>query len=289
VTTSPALLAAERPGPVEARDLLAEIGRAVALPVHASVASVEPAAMYRDGRELAKLSDNIVVQIPLVDEAVVAIRRLTAEGVRVAATLVFSAAQALLAAKAGAAYISPFMGRLDDISEDGLSLIEHIVDIYANYPELGTNVLAASIRTPLHVWLVPALMLSSAFGYFCVRPCRIRGNCNVANSAEAEPMRSLPCSTPPSSAISATAASCSRNMPRALSSKCSPASVNITRRGVRVNSGKPSSSSSCRICIDIAACVTLTRFAPAVNVRASAMARNALSCLISILTIRIDY
>ena len=129
VTTSPGLLAAERPG-AEARELLADIGRAVALPVHASVGSVEPAAMYRDGRELAKLSDNIVVQIPLVDDAVVAIRRLTVEGVRVAATLVFSAAQALLAAKAGAVVsVVPF-DQLSSFGSATLAVIEEIRGIY---------------------------------------------------------------------------------------------------------------------------------------------------------------
>jgi transaldolase len=130
VTTSPGLLAAERPGAAEGRELLAEIGRAVALPVHASVASVEPGAMYRDGRELAKLSDNIVVQIPLVDDAVVAIRRLTAEGVRVAATLVFSAAQALLAAKAGAVVAVVPFDQLSSFGSATLAVIEEIRALY---------------------------------------------------------------------------------------------------------------------------------------------------------------
>ena len=126
VLTSPALLAAERPGAAEARELLAEIGRAAPFPVHASVSSVEPADMYRDGRELAKLADNIVVQVPLVDDAIGTIRRLTAEGVRVAASLVFSPAQALLAAKAGAGVAVVPFHQLEALGRGNLVVVDEI-------------------------------------------------------------------------------------------------------------------------------------------------------------------
>ena len=151
VVTTPAALAAERGGDAAAqRELLGEIARALPAPVHASVASVDPADMYRDGRELARIADNVVVQVPLVDEAVGVLRRLSAEGVRVSATLVFSAAQALLAAKAGAAFISPFVGRLDDYGADGTDLIQEIRVVYDNY-DFDTETLAASIRNPGHL------------------------------------------------------------------------------------------------------------------------------------------
>jgi transaldolase len=130
VMTSPAHLSAERSGAAEARELLAEIGRATPFPVHASVSSVEPADMYRDGRELAKLSDNIVIQIPLVDDAVGPIRRLTAEGIRVAAALVFSAAQALLAAKAGAVVAVVPFHQLDALGRASLSIVGDIRELF---------------------------------------------------------------------------------------------------------------------------------------------------------------
>ena len=124
VVTSPARLAAERAG--DPRELLLEICRAVALPVHASVASVDPYDVHRDGRELAKVADNVVVQVPLVDDAVVAVRRLAAEGVRVGATLVFSAAQALLAAKAGASVVTVPIDQLDALGQDSMVVVEQI-------------------------------------------------------------------------------------------------------------------------------------------------------------------
>jgi transaldolase len=125
VVPAPSLLALERPG-TDGRELLAEIARSVALPVHASVTSVDPSDMHRDGRELARLADNVVVQVPLVDDAVVAIRRLANDGARVAATLVFSAAQALLAAKAGASVVTVPVDQLDALGQDSTLVISQI-------------------------------------------------------------------------------------------------------------------------------------------------------------------
>ena len=126
VVTSPGLLAAERSGDGASRELLEEISRSVALPVTVSVAAVDPTDIHRDGRELAKLGDNIVVQVPFVDDAVVAIRRLTDDGVRVAATLIFSAAQALLAAKAGAQTVTVPIDQLDGLGQDSMVVVEEI-------------------------------------------------------------------------------------------------------------------------------------------------------------------
>jgi len=123
IVTTPALLTAERPG-ADPRELLAEIARSVALPVHASVASVDTTDIYRDGRELAKVADSIVVEVPLVDDAVVAIRRLAGEGVRVSATLVFNAAQALLASKAGAAVITIPIDQLDGLGQVSIPVVD---------------------------------------------------------------------------------------------------------------------------------------------------------------------
>lgn len=123
IVTTPALLANERPG-ADPRELLTEISRAVGLPVHASVASVDPNDIYRDGRDLAKVSDTIVVEVPLVDDAVVAIRRLSAEGVRVASTLAFNAAQALLAAKAGSIAVTIPMDQLDALGQNSNLVVD---------------------------------------------------------------------------------------------------------------------------------------------------------------------
>jgi transaldolase len=107
--------------------------------------------MVREGQRLAKIADNVVVKVPLTMDGLKACRTLSNEGTKVNVTLCFSAAQALLAAKAGATYISPFVGRLDDIGTPGMQLIEDIVDIYLNYPDLETEVLVASIRSPMHL------------------------------------------------------------------------------------------------------------------------------------------
>jgi transaldolase len=147
VTTNPSLAAKEGRN---FHELLLEICRLVDGPVSAEVVSVEEEAMVKEGRELAKLHKNIVVKCPLIPEGLKATRRLAADGIRVNVTLCFSPTQALLAAKAGAWCVSPFIGRLDDISSDGMALIRQIVTIYKNY-SYKTQVLVASIRHPQHV------------------------------------------------------------------------------------------------------------------------------------------
>lgn len=153
VTTNPSLVAKEGKN---FRQLLDEILSIVDGPVSAEVVSTNREGILTEARELAAIHRNIVVKVPLIREGLKAVRQLTDEGIRTNVTLCFSPTQALLAAKAGATYISPFVGRLDDISIDGMELIEQIVTIYGNY-EFGTQVLVASIRHPLHV-LQAALM-----------------------------------------------------------------------------------------------------------------------------------
>jgi len=147
VTTNPSLIAKEGGDP---RQIYQAICRMVGGPVSAEVIATDPEAMVREGRGLAALDEHIVVKVPFGKAGVRACRALAGEGIRVNMTLVFSAAQALLTAKAGASYVSPFIGRLDDISTDGLDLVEQIVDIYGNY-EFATEVLVASVRHPMHV------------------------------------------------------------------------------------------------------------------------------------------
>ncbi len=153
VTTNPSLVAKEGKN---FRQLLDEILSIVDGPVSAEVVSTNREGILTEARELAAIHRNIVVKVPLIREGLKAVRQLKDEGIRTNVTLCFSPTQALLAAKAGATYISPFVGRLDDISIDGMELIEQIVTIYGNY-EFGTQVLVASIRHPLHV-LQAALM-----------------------------------------------------------------------------------------------------------------------------------
>lgn len=148
VTTNPSLIAKE--GGVDFKQHIAAICEIVRGPVSAEVTSVDFDGMMREGRDYAGIAPNVVVKCPLTREGLRATRALADEGVRVNVTLCFSPAQAILAAKAGAAYISPFIGRLDDISHDGMALIRDIVEIYSNYA-WETEVLAASIRHPLHV------------------------------------------------------------------------------------------------------------------------------------------
>lgn len=148
VTTNPSLVAKE--GNVDFKEHIAAICAIVPGPISAEVTSLDLEGMLREGREYAKIAPNVVVKCPLTLDGLKATRRLTDEGTRVNVTLCFSAAQAILAAKAGAAYISPFLGRLDDVGQDGLVLLREIVEIYDNY-DWGTEVLAASIRSPLHV------------------------------------------------------------------------------------------------------------------------------------------
>jgi transaldolase len=153
VTTNPTLVSREGR---EFKDLIKEICSIVDGPVNAEVVSTDAEGMLKEARELAKLAENIVVKIPLIKEGLKAVKVLSAEGIRTNVTLCFSPIQALMAAKAGAAYISPFVGRLDDISQRGMELVEQIVTIYDNYG-FQTEVIVASIRNPVHV-LEAALM-----------------------------------------------------------------------------------------------------------------------------------
>ncbi len=148
VTTNPSLIAREGRDFIDA---IAEICDIVQGPVSAETVSPDTEGIVREGRLLAQVSEHVVVKIPLTWAGLAATRVLADEGIDCNVTLCFSVNQALLAAKAGAAYISPFVGRLDDVGEDGTQLIEQIVGVYAYYPELGTEVLAASIRHPMHI------------------------------------------------------------------------------------------------------------------------------------------
>ncbi|TAD89354.1 MAG: fructose-6-phosphate aldolase [Alphaproteobacteria bacterium] len=132
-------------------DLVAEICKAVPGPVSAEVAATDFATMLKEGQRLAAIASNVVVKVPLTADGLKTCKALADQGTPVNVTLCFSAAQALLAAKAGAAYISPFVGRLDDIGTEGMDLIADIVQIYANYPSIQTEVLVASVRNPMHV------------------------------------------------------------------------------------------------------------------------------------------
>lgn len=148
VTTNPSLVAKE--GDIDFKEHIAKICSIVEGDVSAEVTALDTAGMLREGRELAKIAPNVVVKCPLTLDGLKATRIFRAEGTKVNVTLCFSAAQALLAAKAGASYISPFIGRLDDIGQDGMHLIRDIVQIYENYG-FATEVLAASIRHPMHI------------------------------------------------------------------------------------------------------------------------------------------
>jgi transaldolase len=147
VTTNPSLVSKEGRS---FRDVLLEICGLVDGPISAEVVSVEAEAMIKEGRELAKIHKNIVVKCPLIPEGLKATKKLASEGIRVNVTLCFSPTQALLAAKAGAWCVSPFIGRLDDVSSDGMELIRQILTIYRNY-QYKTLVLVASVRHPQHV------------------------------------------------------------------------------------------------------------------------------------------
>jgi len=147
VTTNPSLVSKEGK---DFRKLLDEILKIVDGPVSAEVISTDYASIVKEGRELASIHKNIVVKVPLIKEGLKACKTLTGEGIKVNVTLCFSPNQAILAAKAGATYVSPFVGRLDDISTDGMDLISQIVQIYRNY-NYKTQVLVASVRHPLHV------------------------------------------------------------------------------------------------------------------------------------------
>jgi transaldolase len=147
VTTNPTLIAKE--GDVDFKQHIAAICEIVAGPVSAECTTEDADGMVQQGREYAAIAPNVVVKCPLTREGLKATRRLSNEGIKVNVTLCFSAAQAIMAAKAGASFISPFLGRLDDIGENGLNMFSDIVEIYSNY-SWPTEVLAASIRHPIH-------------------------------------------------------------------------------------------------------------------------------------------
>ena len=151
VTTNPSLIAKE--GGRSQEDVLKEIASIVDGPISGEVkaTTVDAEGMIAEGREIAKLHENMVVKIPMTVEGLKATKVLASEGIKCNVTLIFSANQALLAAKAGAAYVSPFLGRLDDISQPGIDLIESIAEIFANDPEIDTEIIAVSIRNPIHV------------------------------------------------------------------------------------------------------------------------------------------
>ena len=147
ITTNPSLLAKE---PAPDREILEQICELVSGPVSAEVVSTDSEGMVREGRDLAKIAPNIIVKCPLIAEGLKAVRILKEDGIRSNVTLCFSVPQALFAAKAGAYIVSPFVGRLDDIGADGMSLIRDIRQVYRNY-DFATEVLVASIRNPRHV------------------------------------------------------------------------------------------------------------------------------------------
>lgn len=147
VTTNPSLIA--KSGRCQA-EVIPEIAKLVEGPVSAEVISTECAGMIEEARKLAKIADNIVVKIPCIAEGLKAVKILSAEGIKTNVTLVFSMSQALMAARAGASYVSPFIGRLDDIGEDGVKLVENIVKAFKLY-DIETEVIAASIRNLEHV------------------------------------------------------------------------------------------------------------------------------------------
>ncbi|WP_291298063.1 fructose-6-phosphate aldolase [Elioraea sp.] len=148
VTTNPSLIAKSGR---KIAEVIAEICDAVPGPVSAEVTATAFDGMMKEGRYLKAIAPNVAVKVPLTVDGLRACKALTGEGAMVNVTLCFSAAQALLAAKAGATFVSPFVGRLDDIGQDGMELIADIVEIYANYPALTTEVLVASVRHPIHV------------------------------------------------------------------------------------------------------------------------------------------
>ena len=161
MTTNPSLLAKAAGTAGNPREILAEICRLVPGPISAEVVATSKDEMLREGRELARIANNIVVKVPLTEDGLRACRAFRADGIKVNVTLCFSPAQALLAAKAGASYISPFVGRLDDVGSDGMDLISRIIQIYDNY-DFSTEVLVASIRHPMHV--VEAAMMGAHVG-----------------------------------------------------------------------------------------------------------------------------
>jgi transaldolase len=147
VTTNPSLIAKSgKPF----FDVIKAICKEISGPVSAEVISLQAEEMVREGKELAKLADNVVVKIPLTEDGLVAVRKLSAEGIKTNVTLCFNPVQALLVAKAGATMVSPFVGRLDDVGQNGMQMVQQIVNIYQNY-DFATQVLVASVRSPMHI------------------------------------------------------------------------------------------------------------------------------------------
>lgn len=166
VTTNPSLLAKEKGS---YKEILTEICKVVPGSVSAEVVAIDAEGMIKEGKELAKIADNITIKIPTILEGLKAIKSLTAEGIMTNATLIFNPMQALMVAKAGATFASPFIGRVDDMSHDGMRLIEKIVVIYENYG-FETQVLSASVRTTQHV-IQSALMGA----HVCTMPLKVIG------------------------------------------------------------------------------------------------------------------
>lgn len=148
ITTNPSLMSKEGGNP---KDAMEEITKIIKGDVSLEVISTEYSGMMEEGKRLRKYGKNVVVKVPMTPDGLKACKSLSSEGIPVNVTLIFSANQALLAAKSGAKYVSPFIGRLDDIGQDGMQLIKDIKDIFKNYPELKTQILVASIRHPVHV------------------------------------------------------------------------------------------------------------------------------------------
>lgn len=166
VTTNPSLLSKEK-GKGSYREILTEICQVVPGPVSAEVVATDTAGMVREARDLAKIADNITIKIPTILEGLTAIKTLSGEGIKTNATLIFNPMQALMVAKAGATFASPFVGRLDDISHNGMHLVEQIITIYENYG-LETEVLVASVRTTQHV--ITAALLGA---HVCTMPFNV--------------------------------------------------------------------------------------------------------------------
>lgn len=172
VTTNPSLVAKTGKS---FKAVIKEICSIVPGPVSAEVLATDKDGILKEGRELAKLAKNVVVKVPLIPEGLKAVKVFAAEGIKTNVTLCFQANQALLAAKAGATYISPFIGRLDDISHDGMELIEEIRTIYDNY-DYSTKILAASIRHPLHLKQAAMIGADVATIPFSVFPMLVKHN-----------------------------------------------------------------------------------------------------------------
>lgn len=147
VTTNPTLIAKSGRN---FEEVIKEICKITKGPVSAEVISLKADEMFAEGKNLAKWADNVVVKIPMCEDGMIAVKKLTAEGIKTNVTLVFSVVQALLAAKAGASMVSPFVGRLDDIGSDGMVMVNEVVQMYQNY-DFSTEVLVASVRSPMHI------------------------------------------------------------------------------------------------------------------------------------------